>query len=235
MGKIFLYECKRLLWNKFFFGIVFIILFYGWQVLSNITILGISHTAPFSLWSFGDFLSRVLPILWISALFFLTFFTSARARRVAVLTDATPMMPWGYAMARCAAAMMGTTLLSMICLGEATLFYGSYFGWYRWEELLAPTLITLFPPLVFALGIGWFLGRIKAPLVYVWMIIPFVCTALPLPCFPGLLNGNFFTEYPLDLGILDPPFSLPVSVVLIQGALLITGLIFLTYGIRKKP
>ena len=89
MIKIFLYECKRLILNKFFFGILFVLLFYGWQVLSNATILGVSHTAPFSAWSFGDYLCRMLPLLWIGALFFLTFFTSAKARRAAVLTDAT--------------------------------------------------------------------------------------------------------------------------------------------------
>ena len=74
MRKIFLYECKRLLWNKFFAGLVLVLLFYGWQVLRRVTILGVSHTAPFSPWSFGDFLSRMLPLLWIGALFFLTFF-----------------------------------------------------------------------------------------------------------------------------------------------------------------
>ena len=105
MRKIFLYECKRLLWNKFFAGLVLVLLFYGWQVLRRVTILGVSHTAPFSPWSFGDFLSRMLPLLWIGALFFLTFFTSEKARRAAVLTDAAPLPPRRYALARCAAAL----------------------------------------------------------------------------------------------------------------------------------
>ena len=93
MIKIFKYECKRLLWNKFFFGLLLVLLFYGYQVLRSVTILGVSHTAPFSAWSFGDYLGRMLPLLWIGALFFLTFFTSPRARRAAVLTDAAPAPP----------------------------------------------------------------------------------------------------------------------------------------------
>lgn len=234
MIKIFLYECKRLLWNRFFFGIVLITLFYGWQVLSSITILGVSHTAPFSPWSFGDYLSRMVTILWIGALFFLTFFTSAKARRVAVLTDAAPVIPRRYAMTQCAAAMVGTGLLAIVCLAEAALFYIRCFGWYEFGELLAPALITLLPPLVFALGSGWFLGQIKAQLIYVWMIVPFVCMALPLPDALGILNGSFFTEYPLSLGTLDPDFSIPVSVISVQGALLTVGFAFLTCGVRKK-
>ena len=128
MRKIFLYECKRLLWNKFFAGLVLVLLFYGWQVLRRVTILGVSHTAPFSPWSFGDFLSRMLPLLWIGALFFLTFFTSEKARRAAVLTDAAPLPPRRYALARCAAALTGTALLALADrLGiprEATLAIG---------------------------------------------------------------------------------------------------------------
>ena len=79
MRKVFYYECKRLLWNKFFFGLLLVLLFFGWQVLDRVTILGVSHTAPFSPWSFGDYLGRLLPLLWIGALFFLTFFISAKA------------------------------------------------------------------------------------------------------------------------------------------------------------
>ena len=55
MRKIFLYECKRLLWNKFLAGLVLVLLFYGWQVLRRVTILGVSHTAPFPPGASGTF------------------------------------------------------------------------------------------------------------------------------------------------------------------------------------
>ena len=98
MHKIFGYECRRLLCNKFFLGLLLVLLFYGWLVLNGVTILGVSHTAPFSPWSFGDYLSRMLPLQWIGTLFFLTFFTSSKARRVAVLTAATQAPPRRYAL-----------------------------------------------------------------------------------------------------------------------------------------
>ena len=52
MGKIFRYECRRLLWNKFFIGLAIVLLLYGAFVLHSVTILGVAHTAPFSPWSF---------------------------------------------------------------------------------------------------------------------------------------------------------------------------------------
>ncbi len=227
MRKIFLYECKRLLWNKFFAGLLLVLLFYGWQVLRRVTILGVSHTAPFSPWSFGDFLSRMLPLLWIGALFFLTFFTSGKARRAAVLTDAAPLPPRRYALARCAAALTGTALLALACISEAACFYGIYFGWYGWSGLVFPTLVTLVPPLVFALGSGWLLGRLRPWLLYVWMPVPLACLALPLPESLGLWNGRLFAQYPLTLGTLDPAFTLPAAVLFVQFVLLASGVVLL--------
>ena len=235
MIKIFKYECKRLLWNKFFFGLLLVLLFYGYQVLRSVTILGVSHTAPFSAWSFGDYLGRMLPLLWIGALFFLTFFTSPRARRAAVLTDAAPAPPRSYALARCAAALAGTALLALAVLAEAAVFYGYYFSWHGLAGLLLPALITLLPPLVFALGSGWMLGRLRTWLIYVWMLFPFLLAALPLPQALSLWNGSFFTDYPLTLGTLDPAFTVPAAAVAAQCFLLAAGIILLALNPARPP
>ena len=205
----------------------------GWRLccfstgLHAVTILGVSHTAPFSPWSFGDYLSRMLPLLWIGMLFFLTFYTSPKARRAAVLMDATPMPPRQYALARCAAALTGGVLLSLLCMGEAAVFYGRMFHWYGWGSLLLPALATLLPALVFALGSGWLLGQIRPWLVYVWMAVPFLCMALPLPDALGIWNGHFFSKYPLALGTLDPAFSMPAAVLIVQCILLAAGIVLL--------
>ena len=222
------------MWNKFFAGLAIILLLYGALVLRNVTILGVSHTAPFSPWSFGDYLSRMLPLLWIGMLFFLTFYTSPKARRVAVLTDAAPMPQRTYALARCAAALTGGVLLSLLCMGEAAAFYGRMFGWYGWGSLIFPALATLLPALVFALGSGWLLGQIRPWLVYVWMAVPFLLAALPLPEAFGLWSGSFFTTYPLTLETLDPGFVLPMGVLVVQVILLAIGAALLGTGAEGR-
>ena len=227
MRKVMRYECKRLLWNRFFVGLVLVLLFYGWQVLGGTTILGVAHTAPFSPWSFGDYLSRMTPLLWVGVLFFLTFFTSPKARHAAVLTDATPMPPHRYALARCAAALAGSALLALICLAQAAVFYWRYFGWCGWGELLLPAVLTLLPALIFALGSGWLLGRLRPWLVYLWMPLPFLLQLLPLPELLSLWNGRFFSQYPLSLGTLDPAFTLPAAVLFVQFVLLASGVVLL--------
>ena len=189
MRKVMRYECKRLLWNRFFVGLVLVLLFYGWQVLNRVTILGVSHTAPFSPWSFGDYLSRMLPLLWAGALFFLTFFTSAAERRRAALTQAAPVKPSVYGLVRCCAALTGTALLSLAAAVLAAVFYGSLFRWQDWGSLVLPGLLTLVPPLVFALGSGWLLGRLRAWLIFPWMLLPVLLAS----CSPGRYPASLLT------------------------------------------
>ena len=76
MIKIFYYELHRLLLNKLSVCILAVSLGYGWLILTRTTIQGIAHTAPFSPWSFGDYISRTLPMICLGEFFFLTFFTS---------------------------------------------------------------------------------------------------------------------------------------------------------------
>ena len=80
-------------------------------------------------------------LVWVGALFFLTFFTSARERRAAVLTAATPADPRRYALARCAAALVGVALLCLAALALAALLYARLFGWTDWGSLALPALV----------------------------------------------------------------------------------------------
>ena len=125
------------------------------------------------------------------------------------------------------AALTGTALLALACISEAACFYGIYFGWYGWSGLVFPTLVTLVPPLVFALGSGWLLGMLRPWLLYVWMLVSPVCLALPLPESLGLWNGRLFAQYPLTLGTLDPAFTLPAAVLFVQFVLLASGVVLL--------
>ena len=104
---------------------------------------------------------------------------------------------------------MGVALLCLEALALAALLYARLFGWTDWGSLALPALVILAPPLVFALGSGWLLGRLRPWLLYVWMLLPFALAALPLPEALGLWNGGLCTSYPLTLGMLRPGFLPP--------------------------
>ncbi|RAZ93293.1 hypothetical protein DK853_41025, partial [Klebsiella oxytoca] len=64
---------------------------YGWLTLTGFVIRGIAHTAPFSPWSFGYYLSQTLPLICLGELFFLAFFFSKEEYLLRPLIQATPV------------------------------------------------------------------------------------------------------------------------------------------------
>ena len=113
MNKIFRYELRRLLWNKLFFGILLVSLGYGWLTLTGSVVRGVAHTAPFSPWSFGYYLSQALPLICLGELFFLAFFFSKEERLLRPLTQATPIRQRRYAALRCGAVLTATLVLCL--------------------------------------------------------------------------------------------------------------------------
>ena len=224
MNKIYGFECKRLISNKFFIGIAAVIVIYGWQVLKNITIKGVSYTAPFSPWSFGDYLCHILPLLWIGTLFFVSLFHTEEEERRSRLFIAVKMKPQTHGLLRCLAILTVAVLLAFISILPAFVFYAKLFEWYSWGSLIGVAVITLVPGVVFALGsgrVGVFFGRWA---LYLWMLVPFVLKMFKLPEAFGILNGTLFTERPLQLKILDPAFSLNAGTTLVQILLFIIGI-----------
>ncbi len=84
------------------------------------------------------------------------------------------------------------------------------FRWYSWGSLFLPAAISLIPALVFALGSGWLLGRLRPWLVYLWMPLPFLLQLLPfLRAALPVERPVLLPSTPLSLGTLDPAFSCP--------------------------
>lgn len=233
MGKIFRYECGRLMGNRIFWGLLAVTLWYARQTLFGEVLLGVANTAPFSPWSFGYYLSRLAPFLCAAELFFLTFFTSDAARRTGVLTDASPVDPRNYALARCGAVLLGMALLILCVLALAAGFYGKLFRWNAFASLIVPALAALLPPLAFCLGAGWRLGRIHPLLVWVVLAAVFLLPYTPLPDGGQLTLEAFFMAYPKTLSVLDPAFSLPAPVLV--GRVVITALGVLLFACAVRP
>lgn len=64
---------------------------YSHEIMCGDIILGISNTAPFSGWSYGTYLAKMLPILLVTLLFFISFLYSKQEKSVQVLTKSTPI------------------------------------------------------------------------------------------------------------------------------------------------
>ena len=226
MIKIFYYELHRLLLNKLSVCILAVSLGYGWLILTRTTIQGIAHTAPFSPWSFGDYISRTLPMICLGEFFFLTFFTSRQEQRAEMIIRATPVNFRKYAAVRCGAVLLGTLGICLGVIGLALGFCSYFFKWKDFGSLMFPALLALFPAVIFCLGLGWALGKFHPMLVYGAIAIPFLLSWLPLPWLADFSMGRFFSEYPLTIETLDPAFAISVSMLCGRIIYLILGIMF---------
>lgn len=211
MNKLFRYELRRVLLNKLFFVVLLVCLCFGWLTLTTVTIRGTAHTAPFSPWSFGDYLSRLLPLLCLGELCLISVFTSQRERAVQIITQTAPINPGWYALIRWGAVSVGTLSLWMCAIGLALGFYVSLFGWQDYGVLVTPALLTLFPAGAFCLGVGWTLGQHNPALIYAVMGAVLLLCWLPLPQDLAFSMNCFFVQHPLELDHLDPAFSVHAS------------------------
>lgn len=234
MTKLFWYELKRLHANQFFLGSLFLIAFFSWQVLSGEIILGIAQTAPFSPWSFGYYLSRILPLLLIVLLFSIAFFSSEQERQVQAITLATPVNQGRYLLIRCGAMIVGYLLLSFFTIVMSLVFNASLFQYTSFGDFIVPAVFTLFPVMLFTLGIGLVAGEIHPALIYVMMIVMLLLGFLPLPYWADLMGGSFFAGYPSELGVLDPSFGIPADILASRCIFSLLGIALVLAVARRR-
>jgi hypothetical protein len=209
---------------------------YSYIILSSDIIVGIAYTAPFSPWSYGTYLAKVLPLLLITLLFFITYMYSNQEKQVKQLTFATPVDPYRYGIVKCSAMAAGFFIISLFIIITSMVFYVILFRFYDFGSFFTPVVITLLPCLFFILGIGLLMGSIQVNILYILMIAVLLLTFLPLPKFFDLYGGNFFGSYPLALPVgLDgePAFTLPVSFILGKVFFSAAGILMTALGIKR--
>ncbi|MFV0395344.1 MAG: hypothetical protein ACK5LC_13275 [Coprobacillaceae bacterium] len=232
MNKIFKYELYRTIVNKFYFGILITSILYSWQILTTKTIQGISNTAPFSSWSFGDYISQISLLLCIALVFFINNLFSNKATKVKILTSTTSINQRKYLLIKCLAITIAWLLVILIVtfIGIAFLMY-----WFSNDiniiELIFPTLCIVIPTFIFTMGLSLLLGQIYRILVYFAIPMLLLLTVSPLFETAQLFCNTYFTQYPLSNDTLDPVFTLTTPILTSRVTYLIIGILFIILGV----
>lgn len=231
VSKIFLYELRRMLGSKFYLGFGAVILWYGWQLLNKVTIMGAANTAPFSPWSFGAYLTGLMPLLSVVLLFLLWNLCNAQARGVQSLTDAASVRRERYHLTKYLAALTAWLMLVVVLTMLGISFLRVLFGdIVPVASLLWVAVVTLLPPAALFLGGGAVAGGLRS-----WTLFVLMALAFGVGFLPGDFYGaSLFTDYPLSLGVLDPAFSMPPSVAIGKLAVLLVGVGLLLYKMVSK-
>ena len=150
MKTIFKYELQRLVLSKLFIGMALIIGIYGYQVLAGDIVRGVAYTAPFSEWSFGAYMARMLSPLLAALLFPVAALHGAREQKVLNIISSTPVDLRRYLLTRYAAMLTAFLLLTGLAVLVALAFYAWTFKFTAFAAFVAPTIFTVLPGTVFA-------------------------------------------------------------------------------------
>ena len=223
MRKIFYYQCRRLLCNKLFWGLLAVILWYSRRCCTAKPSGECAHTGPFPPGALGITLripsplplcsGTVLPLLLSPHL------PSGEAG-VEVLASATPCLPQALFLLPMGALAGGTGVLTLLIL-------------FRWPEPLPRPDVPLgqlwgtprpsgfcpsAPALLFFLGAGWFLETFATVLLYPPYRLAFLMCLSPAAPLARPSRGALFLTYPLELGVLDPRLLPPAGCRVAAGA-----------------
>lgn len=234
MKKLFYYELKRLIKNRFFLALLLITVVYSWQTITGEMVLGMKSAAPFSGWSVGFYFTEILPILLIVEVFFLTYLFGEREQGMEQLRRTTDFPQLCYGLLRFAVIGIGILLLTIVVLLMQLFFCQHYFQAGTWQQMLLPQLFCLLPAFFLVLGIGMLAGELHRNLLYGLMLL-FLCGNVLGPLFGLDLTGmQFFlqgvSQVPADTSG-EPLFFLLPWAVRQRAFYLLLGLILSMIGL----
>ncbi len=166
---IFRYEFRRLMLSREYLLLLAAVAAYCASLLRGNVIAGTQFTAPFSPWTFCDYLASMTMLLLVLLLALCARQFSASERGAAVLIAATPMPDVTFRTLRYAAIACAYGIAAVIPVAACLIFYWAVFGYTAFGNLIGPVLTMLFPPTVLVFGAAMLLGKRKAALVYALM------------------------------------------------------------------
>jgi len=147
-----------------FFILTAITLCYSYYTLTTHTILGTDYTAPFSVLSYRNYLTAMIPILLLSMFFFVSFLFSKKEASVQHLTLATKVNKKKYLGIKLLAITISFIITALITISMSFIFYAKFFNFYDFTRFLLPSFVflgcTLLGGIAVGIGVGLFVKRI---------------------------------------------------------------------------
>ncbi|GAA0076377.1 hypothetical protein UT300005_07550 [Clostridium sp. CTA-5] len=125
-------------------------------------------------------------------------------------------------------------LISLVPIGYSLWFYKINFHFTNFGSFIFPTIITLLPAMLFVFGLGTIGGRYHQGIIFVLMVVMILINYVSLPYAVDLFGGNFYSNYPVSLDIVEPAFSLPKNVLIGKLVYVLVGIMMILISIISK-
>lgn len=227
--KALKYEVIRLAYNKKYFYMLLIESIFAAYVLMGFVAGGKDGTAPFSQWTYSEFLAFISPLLSVILVLLCMSVFSEKEVAVRKIIFSAPLSESKYYLLKASAITAVFVFAASLPISLSFAYYAYYFNFYAYAEFILPVLFFLLPSQIFVLGLAMAVGRINSRLLY--PLLPFVLFLgffnPKLPVWVDLF-GNNFLSWPLrwHLGVMEGPipYTLP-------GEFLYSRLIFIFAGV----
>jgi hypothetical protein len=226
--KALKYEVLRLAYNKKYFYMLLIESLFAFYVLMSFVSVGKDGTAPFSSWTYSEFLTSIGPLLSIILVLLCMSVFSEKEIAVRKIIFSAPLSESKYYLLKASAITAVLVFTASVPILLSFAYYAYYFNFYAYAEFLLPILLFLLPSQVLVLGLAMMAGRINSRLLY--LLLPVLFLGFFDMRFPVWFDlfGNNFLSWPLDwfLGVFEGPipYTLP-------GEFLYSRLIFIFAGV----
>lgn len=214
------YELRRLMYNKKYFYMSLILCINTIDTLMRNIIEGTYSTAPFSKWSYSDFIGVTTPFLLIILIFLCITVFDEKEEAMKRIIFATPFSKRKYYFLKASSIGVVFLITALIPIVISFVYYIKLFDYYDFGEFIKPILLFLLPPFIFILGLSMALGKINVKLLYIMVpMIYFTCGLnLGFPVWMDLCGNNFILEYGLYLSVEsfsggNIPYDIPSSFI----------------------
>lgn len=172
--KIFHYELRRVIFAKGYVFLLILILLYSSYTIKTSVLHGYANTAPFSEWSFIQYLLSITPFLSTILLFYLSKLYSPSEKKVMNITSSMKFSGPLYFFIKISVVAIAYLFATLLALIVCFIFYGKVFGFYDYKNFMSCILLVLIPQLVLILGIGLWISKINYNFSYVLIALIFI-------------------------------------------------------------
>ncbi|KAF5425524.1 MAG: hypothetical protein C5S44_00225 [Candidatus Methanocomedens sp.] len=226
--KALKYEVMRLAYNKKYFYMLLIESLFASYILMSFVSGGKDGTAPFSKWTYSQFLTSIGPLLSIILVMLCISVFSEKEIAVRKIIFSAPLSESKYYLLKASAITAVLVFTASVPILLSFAYYAYYFNFYAYAEFLLPILLFLLPSQVLVLGLALVAGRINSGLLYLLLPVVFLGSlAMKFPVWFDLFGINFLSlSLRRSLGVFEGPipYTLP-------GEFLYSRLIFIFVGV----
>lgn len=192
------YEIQKLVFTKKYFYMILVLAVWTTDVLLRLVINGFYSTAPFSKWSYSEFMTLVCPIFSIIIILLCAEIFSEKEKNVTKIIFAAPLSKAKYYIIKEVSVFTVVIMTALLPVLLSFIYYIYIFGYSEFQNFIVPVFLFAAAQIIFIFGLAVFTGKINRKLLYVLAPVIFALGSINLSdisVFADIFGNDFLQTY----------------------------------------